>query len=80
MTTPLHDQLDELQTKVGGLISHLMASRQSNIALRKHIESLEAENKQLKQKVEKTSGQVNQMLQQWFPEVTAEEGRSNGHA
>ena len=80
MTTPLHEQLDQLQSKVGLLIGSLMASRQKNVDLRKRIELLEQENRNLRRKVDKSQEQVNQMLQQWFPELDAEQEQGNGHA
>ncbi len=80
MTTPLHEQLDQLQSKVGLLIGSLMASRQKNADLRKRIELLEQENRNLRRKVDKGQEQVNQMLQQWFPELNEEQEQRNGHA
>ena len=80
MTTPLHEQLDQLQSKVGLLIGSLMASRQNNADLRKRIELLEQENRNLRRKVDKSQEQVNQMLQQWFPELNEEQEQRNGHA
>ena len=80
MTTPLHEQLDQLQAKVGLLIGSLMASRQKNVDLRKRIELLEQENRNLRRKVDKGQEQVNQMLQQWFPELNEEQEQRNGHA
>ena len=80
MTTPLHEQLDQLQAKVGLLIGSLMASRQKNVDLRKRIELLEQENRNLRRKVDKSQEQVNQMLQQWFPELNEEQEQRNGHA
>lgn len=80
MTTPLHEQLDQLQSKVGLLIGSLMASRQKNADLSKRIEMLEQENRNLRRKIDKGQEQVNQMLQQWFPELNEEQEQRNGHA
>lgn len=80
MTTPLHEQLDQLQSKVGLLIGSLMSARQKNADLNRRIELLEQENRNLRRKVEKGQEQVNQMLQQWFPELTEEQEPRNGHA
>lgn len=80
MTTPLHEQLDQLQSKVGLLIGSLMASRQKNADLSKRIEMLEQENRNLRRKLDKGQEQVNQMLQQWFPELNEEQEQRNGHA
>lgn len=80
MTTPLHEQLDQLQSKVGQLIGSLMASRQRNGDLQKRIELLEQENRNLRRKIDKSQEQVNQMLQQWFPELNEEQESRNGHA
>jgi predicted nuclease with TOPRIM domain len=80
MTTPIHEQLDDLQAKVSKLISSLMASRQHSLDLQKKIDLLESENRSLKRKVDKSQEQVNQMLQQWFPELNEQEERGNGHA
>ena len=80
MTTPLHEQLDQLHNKVGQLISALMASRQKNTDLAKRIEMLEQENRNLRRKIDKGQEQVNQMLQQWFPEIDSEQEQQNGHA
>jgi predicted nuclease with TOPRIM domain len=80
MTTPLHEQLDQLHAKVSQLVGSLMASRQKNTALQKRIEMLEQENRNLRRKVDKGQEQVNQMLQQWFPELNEAQEQHNGHA
>ena len=80
MTTPLHEQLDQLHSKVGQLISALMSTRQRNTDLQKRIALLEQENSNLRRKIDKGQEQVNQMLQQWFPELDSEQEQHNGHA
>lgn len=80
MTTPLHEQLDQLHGKVGQLIASLATTRQRNADLARRIDLLEQENRNLKRKLEKGEEKVNQMLQQWFPEMTQDQEGGNGHA
>ncbi|HEX4842579.1 MAG TPA: hypothetical protein VFV57_02835 [Limnobacter sp.] len=69
MPQSLLGKLDELQAKITLLTKALEQSRFENKTSREHIEALSRENELLKKKVHHAQGQINQMLNQWFPEL-----------
>lgn len=69
MTQSLLAKLDELQTKVSGLAKALEQSRQESKSSTEEIAALRRDNELLKKKVTLAQGQINQMLNQWFPEL-----------
>ncbi|HEX4878439.1 MAG TPA: hypothetical protein VFV39_01225 [Limnobacter sp.] len=69
MPQSLLGKLDELQGKITLLTKALEQSRLDHKTSREHIEALSRENEQLKKKVHHAQGQINQMLNQWFPEL-----------
>lgn len=69
MTQSLLAKLDELQVKVSSLAKALEQSRGEANAAKNQIEALRRENEQLQKKVNHAQGQINQMLNQWFPEL-----------
>ncbi|MBU0782693.1 MAG: hypothetical protein KJ798_10230 [Gammaproteobacteria bacterium] len=69
MTQSLLAKLDELQVKVSSLAKALEQSRYESKATKEQIEALRRENEQLHKKVHHAQGQINQMLNQWFPEL-----------
>jgi predicted nuclease with TOPRIM domain len=75
MTQSLLAKLDELQTKVSTMAKVLELSRLEGKATKDQLEALRRENEQLHKKVRHTQGQIQQILNQWFPELelTSEE-------
>ena len=69
MTQSLLAKLDELQTKVSGLAKALEQSRHESTSSKEEIASLRQDNERLQKKVVHAQGQINQMLNQWFPEL-----------
>jgi len=69
MTQSLLAKLDELQVKVSGLAKALEQSRYESKTTKEQIEALRRENEQLHKKVNHAQGQINQLLNQWFPEL-----------
>ncbi|HEX4856572.1 MAG TPA: hypothetical protein VFV28_07140 [Limnobacter sp.] len=69
MTQSLLAKLDELQAKVTALAKALEQSRADSKAAKEQIEALRRENEQLNKKVTHAQGQINEMLNQWFPEL-----------
>lgn len=69
MTQSLLAKLDELQVKVSSLVKALEQSRGEANAAKNQIEALHRENELLHKKVNHAQGQINQMLNQWFPEL-----------
>ena len=67
MTNTLPQQIEELQNKVNALIAALQTTRTVNAELL-------AENKQLKTKVTSAQTQIDQMINQWFPELELNTG------
>jgi peptidoglycan hydrolase CwlO-like protein len=69
MTQSLLAKLDELQLKVSGLTKALEQCRQEVKTAKEQAELLRRDNDRLEKKVEHAQGQINQMLNQWFPEL-----------
>lgn len=69
MTQSLLAKLDELQAKVSNLSKELEQSRADSKSAKNQIEKLRHENEQLHKKVNDAQAQINQMLNQWFPEI-----------
>lgn len=69
MTQSLLAKLDELQVKVSTLAKALDHSRAENRTTKEQIEALRQENAQLNAKLTHAQGQINEMLNQWFPEL-----------
>jgi len=69
MTQSLLAKLDELQVKVSSMAKALEQSRGEANTAKNQIEALRRENEQLQKKVNHAQGQINQMLNQWFPEL-----------
>jgi predicted nuclease with TOPRIM domain len=69
MTQSLLAKLDELQVKVSSLAKALEQSRIDAKGAKDQVDALRRENEQLNKKVTHAQGQINQMLNQWFPEL-----------
>lgn len=69
MTQSLLAKLDELQGKVSSLAKALEQSRHEGKSTKEQIDALRRENEQLHKKLIHAQGQINQMLNQWFPEL-----------
>ncbi|MCZ8014281.1 MAG: hypothetical protein O9274_01155 [Limnobacter sp.] len=69
MTQSLLAKLDELQVKVSTLAKALEQSRNESNVSKDEIENLRRDNERLQKKVVHAQGQINQMLNQWFPEL-----------
>ena len=69
MTQSLLAKLDELQVKVSGLAKALEQSRNESKAAKEQIDTLRRDNDLLQNKVNHAQGQIDQMLNQWFPET-----------
>ncbi len=69
MTQSLLAKLDELQHKVSGLTKALEQCRHEAKTAKDQAELLRQDNERLEKKVEHAQGQINQMLNQWFPEL-----------
>lgn len=69
MAQSLLAKLDELQEKVSTLAKALEQSRYEHRKSEERTELLARENEQLRKKVDHAQGQINQMLNQWFPEL-----------
>ncbi len=69
MTQSLLAKLDELQVKVSGLAKALEHSRTESKAAKEQIEILRRENEQLHKKVNHAQEQIDQVINQWFPEL-----------
>lgn len=69
MTQSLLAKLDELQVKVSTLAKALEQSRHESKSSKEEIANLRQDNERLQKKVVHAQGQINQMLNQWFPEL-----------
>lgn len=69
MTQSLLAKLDELQVKVSSMAKALEQSRTEAKSAKDQVEALRQDNEQLQKKVTHAQGQINQMLNQWFPEL-----------
>ncbi|MFN4329982.1 MAG: hypothetical protein ACK4FF_14030 [Limnobacter sp.] len=69
MAQSLLAKLDELQDKVTMLAKALEQSRFDERKSHERAQLLARENEQLRRKVDHAQGQINQMLNQWFPEL-----------
>lgn len=69
MTQSLLAKLDELQVKVSALAKALEQSRHETQSSKEEIANLRRDNERLQKKVVHAQGQINQMLNQWFPEL-----------
>ena len=69
MTQSLIAKLDDLETKVITLARTLEHSKHEQKKSRDQAESLLKENESLRKKVEQAQGQINEMINQWFPEL-----------
>jgi hypothetical protein len=74
MTTPIHEQLDTLHVKVNQLVNHLISAKQQHSQIQQQmqqqLDSLILENQNLKNTLDQSSQKINQILEQWFPELT----------
>ncbi len=70
MTQDVFSKLDNLLDKSQKLVKALDYSRNEQRRLQKKIDLLQKQNDLLKQKLEAASGQIGEMLHQWFPETT----------
>ncbi len=74
MTTPIHEQLDTLHVKVNQLVNHLISAKQQHTQIQQQmqqqLDSLVLENQNLKNTLDQSSQKINQILEQWFPELT----------
>ena len=78
MTQSLVSKLDQLQTKVEQLAKALDESKSSERRLQSQFKEVCKENDRLRSKVEQAHGQINQMLNNWFPELELTTEAENG--
>ena len=69
MNKPIQQQLDELQSKVTVLIAALNTARGDNSRLQTKLNNADAENRHLREKLLTAQQQVEQIMDQWFPEL-----------
>lgn len=69
MTQSLLAKLDELQVKVSNLAKALEQSRQENAVAQEQVKTLRSNNEKLEKKMNHAQSQINEMLNQWFPEL-----------
>ncbi|MFN7835101.1 MAG: hypothetical protein ACK5NY_04825 [Burkholderiaceae bacterium] len=74
MTLSLNTKIDELQNKVALLIAALYTVRQDNARLQRRIDKLNGEQQRLEKKITGSQQKVDDMLTQWFPELSANSG------
>lgn len=80
MSQSLLAKLDELQEKVTQLAGALEQARYEASQNKESLNQLSKENEKLKKKVTQAQGQVNQMINQWFPELDLNTENSIGSA
>lgn len=80
MTQSLLAKLDELEKTVVELAKALEHSRFESKTAKNHIEAMAKENEQLRRKLQLAQGQINQMLNQWFPELELTQENEIGSA
>lgn len=78
MTQSLVAKLDQLHRKVEILAKALAESQAQANRNAEQLKAVYKENEQLRNKVEHAQGQINQMLNQWFPELELTTEEQNG--
>lgn len=78
MTQSLAARLDQLHGKVDQLAKALSESRLETQKARQQLGSLTSENEALRRKLNEAQGQINKMINQWFPELELNAEDSNG--
>lgn len=80
MTQSLVAKLDQLHRKVETLAKALAESQAQASRTHEQLKAVHRENEQLRGKVDQAQGQINQMLNQWFPELELTTEESNGNS
>ena len=78
MTQSLVSKLDQLQAKVEAMSKALAESKSQERRLNEQFKAVCKENDKLRHKVEQAQGQINQMLNNWFPELELTTEAENG--
>ncbi len=79
MTKTPQQQLDELASKVTSLVAALTSARNENQRLNLRLERVESEYQHLNQKLTVAQQQIDQMLDQWFPELELSNGKEHAN-
>lgn len=80
MSQSLVAKLEQLQNKVIALSKEVVELRVEEKKSREQVKALYRENETLRKKVESTQAQVNDMLNEWFPELELTAEGDNGNA
>lgn len=78
MTQSLVARLDQLQAKVEMLSKALAESKNQERRLKDQLDAVCKENDKLRNKVDQAQGQINQMINNWFPELELTTEAENG--
>lgn len=79
MSDSLVTKLDLLHEKVSTVTRLLADTRYSEKKAKEQVELLSRENERLRKKLEQAQGQVNQLINQWFPELELELNAKDNH-
>lgn len=80
MSESLVAKLDNLHERVSAMTRSLVDSRFAEKKAREQAETLAKENERLRKKLEQAQGQINQMINQWFPELELRTEEQHGDA
>lgn len=80
MSESLVAKLDNLHERVGVITRSLVDSRFAEKKAREQADALAKENERLRKKLEQAQGQINQMINQWFPELELRTEEQHGDA
>ncbi len=80
MTQSIVGTLDQLQFKIERLAKALSDSQNRENRLKQQVQMLSSDNIELKEKVDAAHEQVNQILNQWFPELETKAGVKYGNS
>ena len=80
MSESLVAKLDHLHERVSHVTRALVETRFAEKKAREHSEALAKENEILRRKLQQAQGQINQMINQWFPELELSNKDEHGNA
>lgn len=80
MSQSLVAKLEQLQQKVIALSKEVVELRVEERKSREQVKTLYKENEVLRKKVEGAQAQINDMLNQWFPELELTAEGDDGNA
>lgn len=80
MSESLVAKLDNLHERVSVMTRSLVDSRFAEKKAREQADALAKENERLRKKLEQAQGQINQMINQWFPELELRTEEQHGDA